>query len=338
MFNFGNGKTLIERLVPDGLSHTATSFVESLKINSIKEKSRGRRRVVVKRRNRYGERAAGLINFYFRAAGISIRYVSDVREWRRWEARCFQMLNGEHFRAKVIDSRTVTLDKLPGDNLWEHMNRGTLTPRMLKAAGLEYRRAHGFKSKEFGSGWSHGDASMTNVVYDEKTDRARLIDFEIRHEKSFPVHARHADDLLVFLLDMLERVPPRHWVPFATSFLRAYGNPTIIRALKKRLVIPTGLALIWWNVRTNFAPKATVNRRFQALRRAIDKRQLCKSGRRLAVDHSLATDSARKKRRPSTTCQKTRAGIPTSKSRKRARRDMAKAVSPGMPRRLPITR
>jgi hypothetical protein len=39
MFNFGNGKTLID-LIPDDLSHAATSFVESLKINSITEKSR----------------------------------------------------------------------------------------------------------------------------------------------------------------------------------------------------------------------------------------------------------------------------------------------------------
>jgi len=164
---------------------------------------------VIKRRNVYGERAADLINFYFRAAGIPIRYLSDVREWRRWEARCFQMLNGDRFRAKVSDSRTVTLDKLPGDNLWDHMNRGTLKPRMLKSAGSEYRRAHHFKNEDFGSGWSHGDASMTNVIYNEKTGRARLIDFEIRHEKSLPATARHADDLLVFLLDLVSRVSSR---------------------------------------------------------------------------------------------------------------------------------
>ena len=250
--------------------------------------------------------------------------------------RCFQMLNGDRFRAKVIDSRTVTLDKLPGDNLWEHMNRGTLTPRMLKAAGSEYRRAHHFQSKELGCPWSHGDASMTNVIYDEKTKRTRLIDFEIRHEKSLPARTRHADDLLVFLLDMVGRIPTRQWLPFAICFLRAYGNPPVIRQLKKRLVVPSGLASIWWNVRTNFTPNAKVTRRFQALRRAIDKLEFSHSGSGLY--RSLATDSARNKRRPSITCQRTRAGIPTSKSRKRAKRDMAKAVSPGMPRRLPITR
>src|SRR6266513_3428137 len=328
MFDFRNGKPLMDRLIPEGLSHAATSFVESLKINSITEKARDRR-VVIKRRNVYGERAAGLINFYFRAAGIPIRYLSDVRDWRRWESRCFQMLNRDRFRAKVRDSRTVRLDKLPGDNLWNHMNRGTLTPRMLKAAGSEYRRAHDFKSEAFGSGWSHGDASMTNVIYDEKTGRARLIDFEIRHEKSLPTTARQADDLLVFLLDMVGRIPNRQWLPFAICFLRAYNDAAVMRELKKRLVIPTGLALIWWNVRTNFTGTAKVNRRFQALRRAIGK---------LELHHSLAIDSARKRRRPSMSCQKTRPGTPTIKSRKRASKDMAKAVSPGMPRRLPTTR
>jgi tRNA A-37 threonylcarbamoyl transferase component Bud32 len=195
----------MDRLIPDDLSHAATSFVESLKINSITEKVRRDRQVVIKRRNVYGERGADLINFYFRAAGIPIRYLRDVREWRRWEARCFQMFNGDRFRATVTNNRTVTLDKLPGDNLWEHMNRGTLTLRMLKAAGNEYRRARHFKTKELGNGWSHGDASMTNVIYDEKAHRTRLIDFEIRHEKSLPASARHADDLLVFLLDLVEK-------------------------------------------------------------------------------------------------------------------------------------
>jgi hypothetical protein len=33
MFDFRNGKPLMDLLVPEGLSHAATSFVESLKIN-----------------------------------------------------------------------------------------------------------------------------------------------------------------------------------------------------------------------------------------------------------------------------------------------------------------
>src|SRR2546422_6178420 len=186
MFDFRNGKPLMDLLLPEGLSHAATSFVESLKINSITEKARGNRRVVIKRRNVYGERAAGLINFYFRAAGIPIRYLSDVREWRRWEKRCFQMLNGDRFRATVTDSRTVRLDKLPGDNLWDHMNRKTLTLRMLKAAGSEYRRAHHFKKGEFGSGWSPGVGFLANLIYEQETDRPPRVEFSILQAKIPP--------------------------------------------------------------------------------------------------------------------------------------------------------
>ncbi|PYI89345.1 MAG: hypothetical protein DMF03_07870, partial [Verrucomicrobia bacterium] len=240
MLNFVNGKVspLMERLIPDGLSHAATDFVETLKINSISEKSVRGRCVVTKRRNVYGERAAHLINLYFRMADLPIRFLSDVRQWRRWEANCFQMLNGDRFRASVRDARTVILDKLPGQSLWDHMKQGTLSTRMLEAAGREYRRAHQFWSDEFGAGWSHGDASMTNVIYDEKMDRARLVDFEIIHEKSLPPRVRHADDLLVFLLDLVGRISSTHWVSFAMCFLRSYGDASVIAELRKQLVVP----------------------------------------------------------------------------------------------------
>src|SRR5437660_12881416 len=118
------------------------------------------------------------------------------------------------------------------------MNRGALKPGVVEADGSADLRAHDLKSEAFGSGWSHGDASMTNVIYDEKTGRARLIDFEIRHEKSLPTTARQADDLLVFLLDMVGRIPNRQWLPFAICFLRAYNDAAVMRELKKRLVLP----------------------------------------------------------------------------------------------------
>src|SRR5437763_381194 len=205
---------LADRLSRNGLSHTATDFIEALKINSISETKRQGRRVVLKRRNFYGGRGANLINFYFRLAGIPLQFVSDVRTWCRWEAKCFQMLNGDDFHTSICDSRTVVMDKLPGESLWDRMKQNALTLPMLKAAGREYRRAHRLQTEELGGGWSHGDASMTNVIYDEKTNRARLVDFEIMHDKSLPAIKRHADDLLVFLLDLIVRVEAKQWLPF----------------------------------------------------------------------------------------------------------------------------
>jgi hypothetical protein len=44
------------------------------------------------------------------------------------------MLNGDRFRAKITEARTVCLDKLPGQSLWDHMKQGTLNKRMLESA------------------------------------------------------------------------------------------------------------------------------------------------------------------------------------------------------------
>jgi len=323
---FGNGGSLVENIVPRGLADVATRLVEAIAINSISEKVRRGRALVVKRRNIHSEQLADLTNLYFRMADIPIRFWSKVEEWQRWEVDCFQMLNGDRFRAYASGTRTVIAEKLPGESLWEHLNRGTLTRRMLVAAATEFRRAHQFWSDEFHGRWSHGDGTSQNVIYDPVSNRARLIDFEIIHEKSLPTFARQADDLLVFLLDMVGTVPNRQWLPFSTTFLEAYGDSKVIAQLRKELDLAGGLAWIWWGVRTNFTNPGKVTRRLANLSRAIAK---------LKLYETAGSARARSKRRPSISCQPISPGIPKPSSRTLAIKDRAKAVSPGMPRRLP---
>src|SRR5437016_11021572 len=285
----GNGTSLVENLVPRGLADVATRLVEAIAINSISEKVRRGRTVVIKRRNIHSEQLADLTNLYFRMADIPIRFWSKVEDWQRWEVGCFEMLNGDRFRAYASGARTVVANKLPGESLWEHLNRGTVTRQMLVAAATEFRRAHRFWSDEFRGCWSHGDGTTQNVLYDPKTDRARLIDFEIVHEKSLATAARQADDLLVFLLDMVGIVPSRQWLPFSMTFLEAYGDGEVIAQLRKHLDLPGGLAWIWWGVRTNFTNPAKVKRRLTGLSRAIAKSKL----------HEATSGArARSKRRP----------------------------------------
>lgn len=171
------------------------------------------------------------------------------------------MLNGDRFRISTPGDRTICVDKLPGESLWDHLNRGTLTRQMVEAAGVELRRAHQFWSDQFRGPWSHGDAGMTNVIYNQKTGRARLINFEIIHDTSLPTKSRQADDLLVFLLDLIAIAPGRQWLPLALSFLNAYGNAAVIAKLKNQLALPSGMAWIWWGVRTSFANPAIVKQR-----------------------------------------------------------------------------
>jgi len=338
----GDGVAVVENLVPTGLitvaskivetplglAEVATRLVEALAINSITEKTRRGRRVIVKRRNLHSQQLADLTNLYFRMADIPIRFWSKVEEWQRWEVGCFEMLNGDRYRAYGSGTRCIIAEKLPGESLWIHLNRGTLTRRMLQAAGAEFRRAHQFWSDYFRGSWSLGDGTSQNVIYNPSSNRARLIDFEIVHEKSLATAARQADDLLVFLLDMVGIVPSRQWLPFSTTFLEAYGDGEVIAQLRKQLDLPGGLAWIWWGVRTNFTNPAKVKGRLANLSRAIAK---------LKFYGDAASARACSKRRPSMTCHVTTPGIPKPSSRTRAIKERAKALVPSIPRRLPIS-
>ena len=326
------GTSLAEQLtnhIPQALSNAAARFVDSLKINSVSEKVRHRRRVVIKRRNGYSEQLAELSNLYFRMAGIPIRFWAKVEDWRRWEVECFKMLNGDRFRAWASGDKTVCADKLPGKSLWEHLEQRRLSREMVEAAGHEFRRAHQLRSHEFRGPWSHGDAGANNVIYDEKTGRARLIDFEIVHDKSLAARSRQADDLLVFLLDLIAVAPNPQWLTLALSFLNAYGNTAVICELEDELALPNGMAWIWWGVRTSFANPAKVKRRLEKLRDVVAN---------LEFYRAFAARRARHRRRASISCQKISPGMPRASSRTLAISDRAKAASPGMPRRLPTKR
>ena len=110
---------LLTPLVPQAVSNATATFVESLKISSSSEKVRRGRRVVIKRRNIYSEQLADLANLYFRMSDIPMRFWSKAEDWRRWEVKCFRMLNGDRFRAFASGAKTVCTDKLAGKNLWD---------------------------------------------------------------------------------------------------------------------------------------------------------------------------------------------------------------------------
>jgi tRNA A-37 threonylcarbamoyl transferase component Bud32 len=319
-------KETLGRRIPRVLRNAADRLVDSLKVNSVSEQVRGGRRVMNKRRTVYSEPLAELANVYFRMAGIPIRFWAKTEDWRRWEVKSFNTLNGDRFHARASGANTICADKLPGRSLAEHLKEGTLTREMMEAAGHELRRAHQLWSDEFRGPWSHGDAGTNNVLYDENSGRARLIDFEIVHEKSLPTKSRHADDLLVFLLDILALAPNRRWLNLVLAFLNAYDHAPVIAELKNQLEVPTGMAWIWWGVRTSFANPAKVKRRLQKIAGVVAD---------LEYYRAFAAERVRKTRRASITCQATKPGIPRINSRTRAIKESAKAASPGMPSKLP---
>jgi hypothetical protein len=166
------------------------------------------------------------------------------------------------------------------------------------------------------------------VIYDDKTGQARLIDFEISHEKSLPAKSRQADDLLVFLLDLIAVGPNPKWLVWALALLNAYGHTPVIAELRNQLAAPTGMARIWWSVRTSFANPAKVKRRLKKIRGVTAD---------IESYRAFAGRRVRQRWRPSISCQQISPGIPKISSRTRAIKESAKAASPGIPSKLPTS-
>ena len=247
----------------------ASYFAERIKVNAIACETRDGRRLWIKQRRPSARFTLACANRFFRLAGNPVRALDDIAEWQRWEVECFRQLHGEQYRAFADGARTVAAEEVPGVSLAHFLDRKALTLAMVEAAARELRRGHALHSEHFSSAWSHGDPHAGNLLYDEAEERARLIDFEVMHDPALPAPERHADDLLVFLQDVVGRVSADEWMPLATSFLQAYDRPEIAALLPARLVLPRGIPRLWWAVRTTYLPRAELSRRLAMLRDAL---------------------------------------------------------------------
>lgn len=247
----------------------AGALVDRIKINAVSRECRDGRTLWIKRRRWTARPIMACANRFFRLAGNPIRAIEEMATWQRWEVDCFLQLHGGEFDAFAEGASSVVAEEVPGKSLSHHLGRGTLTPQMLGAAARELRRAHSAESAVFAGPWSHGDPHSGNFVYDAPNDRARLIDFEVMHHPTISADERHADDLLIFLQDLVGRIARELWLPDAQAFLTAYGRPEIVARLRKKLVVPGGMPRIWWAVRTTYMGSAELVRRLDALRNSL---------------------------------------------------------------------
>ncbi|MEO8353560.1 MAG: hypothetical protein ABI680_17665, partial [Chthoniobacteraceae bacterium] len=208
-------------------------------------------------------------NGFFRLVGNPISVITEAREWQCWEMEWFQRLHGDAFHIFAEGALTVCAEELPGTSLSAHLAAGTLTERMLAAAATELRRAHTTFCPSLNGAWSHGDPHTGNFLYDPAHNRARLIDFEVRHSPELDADSRHADDLLVFLQDLIGRASSDRWLPFSLAWVNAYDRLNIRSLLAGRLVRPRGWSRLWWAVRTTYLTPAELGRRVEQLRAAL---------------------------------------------------------------------
>jgi len=248
---------------------TAGSWIDRIKINALTREVRDGQPLWVKRRTLSARAIIHAANSFFWLAGNPVVVLGQLEEWRRWEIDCFQRLHGEHFRVFAEGAHAVCAEEMPGVSLSRHLDAGALTQAMVRAAAHELRRAHACECAAFGGFWSHGDPHLGNFIYDAPHDRARLIDFEVRHRRGIDARERHADDLLVFLQDLVGRVRSEDWLPLSSAFLAAYGDSKTVAAVARRLVRPRGIAWLWWAVRTTYLTPRDLAERLGSLRTAL---------------------------------------------------------------------
>jgi hypothetical protein len=248
----------------------AGTMIDKVRINDIRLTSRDGKLMWVKQRRR-GSRVLALgANLFFRLAGNPISVAENAWVWREQEIASFRLLNGEDFLAFSEGDGYVWLERLPGTDLESLNDEGKLEEGALYAAGLEFRRVHGLFSPYFRGPWSHGDPNFGNVIFEQSTQRVRLIDFETVHAATSSPDDRHADDITVFLLDLLGSVGEENLLAMAAAFLAGYNRPHIWALAKYRLVIPTGLGRLWWGIRTEYVPIGSLRRRLALLRQGLE--------------------------------------------------------------------
>jgi hypothetical protein len=247
----------------------AGAMIDKVQINQMRLTRRDGRLMWVKRRRRGSWALVFGANLFFRSAGNPVSVVEDAQVWRQQEISSFRLLNGEEFWAFSEDDGSVWLERLPGADLDTLNEKGRLTVEMFYAVGLEFRRVHGLYSPRFRGPWSHGDPNFGNVIVDESCQRVRLIDFETAHFRTLSADDRHADDVAVFLLDLLGGVAEEKLSLLAAAFLAGYNRPAISELAQRRLVVPTGFGRLWWGIRTEYASLEVLRRRLALLRQCM---------------------------------------------------------------------
>jgi len=208
-------------------------------------------------------------NLFLKLSNSQIRMFPRTSDWQIWEVESYRLLYGAESNIAIVGSNSVRIPNVPGMSVKRYLETHTLTPEIMVAAAIEFSRAHNQIMPTLGAAWSHGDPHLENVLYDAETHQAHLIDFETRHQSGLSAVERHADDLLVFLLDLLGRDSSDNWLKLSRIFLLTYANHAVLGSLSIRLKMPRGFELVLWKTRTNHLSTVVLTERLNLLKHVL---------------------------------------------------------------------
>lgn len=245
------------------------SRIDLIRINDLSRDTIAGVPVWVKRRTWLSRLLVPVANGFFWLAGNPVEVFATNAEWQRNETRTFLLLNGENRRVGALRTDSVYAEALPGTDLVGLLRDNDLTPEVMQSVGKAFRQMHRTLNPATGELFSHGDPHLGNVLYDDLSQSVNWVDFETIHCGNLDVRERHADDLLVLLLDLVGRASEEQWQSLSPAFLQAYQEPGVLAELKNRLRLPSGLGAIWWAVRTSYLGREELRRRIHWLRECL---------------------------------------------------------------------
>jgi tRNA A-37 threonylcarbamoyl transferase component Bud32 len=236
--------------------------ISCVRVNSVSCRVQGGRRCYVKTRRLGAGAVIAAGNVFLARSKSRIAMFVRTAEWLSWEAAALDALHP----GVVVSStgRTLVLETIEGSPV-----RGAIDGRALAAVGAELARAHRSVRID-GRPFSHGDPHLANFLFDGA--RARLIDVETVHNPGLTDRERHADDLLVVLLDAASTVGDDRRAQILDALVTAYDDTEVVAAIIPRLARPRGLERVLWATRTHFANDAALDAILAAVGRAVGGR------------------------------------------------------------------
>lgn len=226
--------------------------------------------MVRKRRRPWGSVVVWFANRFLALAQSGVCMFVRSEDWIDWEVYCAGLLYPDRASVRIGPGASVTMEKVDGISLRQHIVQHALHVSHLAAAACEFRRVHQISCCRFNGPWSHGDLHLDNCIYVPADGTAVLIDFDVRHEFGAAPRLRHADDLRVFLLELMASMD-EHWQPLAKAFLEEYREPSVLNELRQLLVTPRGFTKILWYTRINSSSAGKMDQRMKCLHDMIEQ-------------------------------------------------------------------
>lgn len=170
--------------------------------------------------------------------------VLSTNQWIQWEQRVNKALRDE----SIPDGRVFVCQRLPGVAVAQwlgSLDDETLPDQTLPAklkvvqsaiSGLQQLHTTDVTTRQGKTiRLSHGDATISNIFYDESSGAVNWFDFDLRHWLGYPATQRHADDLRAFLFSAAVHFSTDELPEFLAQMKRHYNEQAVWECLTAQL-------------------------------------------------------------------------------------------------------